>query len=172
MAAVGPTAAFHFLLRLGGKPPFGLSSGEFKESDADVGALDGEVPVGVLQVLGGGFQFLGGESASLLEKILDAAEQGGAAHEQRAGADTAVAFGAVGVALHDLQPLGGQSQLFGEDLQVGGGDALPHGLGAREEGEGAGACGLHGDGFVEFRSGPLDVATDAAPPQFPGLCRG
>ena len=108
----------------------GLTPGEFKEADADVGALDGEPPFLVFHVLGCGFQFLSGEAASFLEEILDAAEHGCAAHEQRTRADTAMTLGAVGVALHDCKLFGGQPQLLGKDLQVGGGDALSHCLSA------------------------------------------
>ena len=69
--------------------PPGLGRGQLKQTDTDIGAAHAKAPALVVQVVGSGFQMLGGQGAGLFDGTLGAHLDSGAAGKDRARAGTA-----------------------------------------------------------------------------------
>ena len=106
------------------------------KADRAVGAGDPDRAVADLEIARAGFQRLGGDLLQLAAELA-----GGALDADAAGRDRSRAAGAetggdlVGVALQDMDALGRQPELLGDQLRIGGLMALPARLGADQDGD-------------------------------------
>jgi hypothetical protein len=107
------------------------SGGKGREIDTTVGADDARGSLDEFDVGGRGLELVGGQLLQLLGQIVAGAGRRNAAQRDGARAARATAlFQFVAVALAYLDLVDAEAELVGDELRIGGGMALPVGLGA------------------------------------------